>query len=257
MVYNQAHNALAMLLTSQGVTPRMGAPMYPQSTMPRLCAYCSAPLHLGRTYCSKSCAAKAQPRPRRTPEERLWRRVERRTPAECWLWTGARDVFGYGVIGLGGRQDGLMLTHRLSWTLHFGPIPDDLCVLHRCDVPACVNPAHLFLGTRAANNHDMAAKGRQRIVVRTGDAHWTRRRPDAIPRGEQHWTYRQPERRVRGVANANARFTDAEVVVLRQRYAQGGVTIRELAREQGVAKSSMGALLHGQTWRHIPMEATQ
>lgn len=77
----------------------------------------------------------------------------------CWLWTaGALSGMQYGTFGV---DTGVShLAHRVSWELHRGPIPEGLCVLHRCDTPLCVNPEHLWLGTYADNNEDMAAKGR-------------------------------------------------------------------------------------------------
>lgn len=76
----------------------------------------------------------------------------------CWLWSGdIHDQFGYGLILVGKRTT---LAHRVSWELHHGPIPDGLCVLHRCDTPPCVNPDHLFLGTQADNMRDKAVKNR-------------------------------------------------------------------------------------------------
>ena len=78
----------------------------------------------------------------------------------CILWTGSVNKRGYGQIQLAGRGGRPVLAHRLSWELANGPMASGMCVLHRCDVPGCVNPAHLFLGTRADNQRDMAIKGR-------------------------------------------------------------------------------------------------
>ncbi len=83
-------------------------------------------------------------------------RVEKVTESGCWLWTG-NLLKGYG------RMPGSQLrAHRVSYEMHKGHIPPDICVLHRCDVPCCVNPGHLFLGTHTDNNRDKVLKGRQK-----------------------------------------------------------------------------------------------
>lgn len=78
----------------------------------------------------------------------------------CWEWIGAVASNGYGVINQGRRTTGIMRAHRVSWEIHFGPVPDKLWVLHKCDNRTCVNPAHLFLGTRQDNVDDMVNKKR-------------------------------------------------------------------------------------------------
>lgn len=80
----------------------------------------------------------------------------------CRLWLGATDRCGYGVVAIGPHRH---KAHRVAWALENGPIPDGLSVLHRCDVPACVEPGHLFLGTAADNARDMGAKGRAPATV--------------------------------------------------------------------------------------------
>lgn len=79
-------------------------------------------------------------------------------PSGCWVWTRAKSA-GYGVFRANWK---LIHAHRHSWELSNGPIPKKMCVLHRCDNPSCVNPAHLFLGTMSDNTQDMIKKGRHK-----------------------------------------------------------------------------------------------
>jgi hypothetical protein len=80
-------------------------------------------------------------------------------PDGCWHWTAYRDAGGYGSFGINGR---MRPAHRAMWWITHGPVPNGLHVLHKCDVPKCVNPEHLKLGTHADNMNDKKTKGRSR-----------------------------------------------------------------------------------------------
>lgn len=76
----------------------------------------------------------------------------------CWVFIGAAQPTGH--VQFHGNNGKAVYVHRFAWELAFGPIPEGMCVLHRCDNPPCVNPEHLWIGTKADNNRDRASKGR-------------------------------------------------------------------------------------------------
>jgi hypothetical protein len=92
---------------------------------------------------------------RKTLADRLWLRVA--VAGECWEFTGHRDRWGYGAISVGRRNVG---AHRVAYELAHGEIPTGLVVMHSCDNPPCVNPAHLSVGTQGDNVRDCRTKGR-------------------------------------------------------------------------------------------------
>lgn len=86
-------------------------------------------------------------------------KVRKGAEGECWIWMGARMPKGYGQIKIPKTRRQIP-SHRLSYLIHRGPIPPGKCVLHRCDNPPCVNPDHLFIGTKLDNALDMVSKMR-------------------------------------------------------------------------------------------------
>ena len=135
------------------------------------------------------------------------------TPCELTAWPVNRRGYGQGWPA---GQNRKWLAHRWAWTQANGPIPPDMDVLHRCDNPPCIALDHLFLGTRADNNRDMAVKGRA--------AH-----------GSGHW---------------NARLTEADIPRIREMLARG-VSGRRIAEAFGVTSGTISALARGRTWSHI------
>lgn len=130
----------------------------------------------------------------------------------CWLWTASSYSFGHGMMRVDGKGVG---AHRISWILYRGDIPMGMCVCHKCDTPACVNPDHLFLGTKKDNSIDSARKGRH-----------------ADFNGEK---------------NGRCKLSVDQVYEIRN----SKETYRSLAIRYGVGKSTIGYVKDGTNWSQI------
>lgn len=151
---------------------------------------------------------------------RFWEKVDKngiynkQLKSRCWEWTAAKSCFGYGHIGI---KKKVYAAHRISWLIHTGEMPK-LCVLHKCDNPACIRPDHLFLGTRADNHRDMVKKGRS----------WDRH----------------------GEKNPRAKLTIDDVKKIKKLYATGKYTQKEIGKMFNVSDVSISYIVIGKTWKN-------
>lgn len=140
-----------------------------------------------------------------------------RKPPEgpCEEWQGQRDHHGYGRVR-GPSKDGRLRAHRVAWERVYGPIPQGLEVLHRCDNPPCCRVEHLFLGTRRDNHQDKVNKGRQ----------------------------------AKGEAHPLTKLTEEQAVFAMARLLIGETGI-SIANQFGVDKTTIEHLWRGDTWRWL------
>jgi hypothetical protein len=151
--------------------------------------------------------------------QRLMERVEFDTNGGCWFWTGSADRFGYGHTSVGPKATDK--AHRASYREFVGPIPPGAHVLHRCDIPACINPTHLFLGDQASNVADMVSKERQN----------------------------------RGEKNGQAKLTLEDVATIRSLRLMG-YSYAWLAEWCGVSRSQVSRIINGKRWMHRVREVS-
>ena len=159
---------------------------------------------------------KGQQRSIQCPVEKFWSRVDK--SSACWEWTSHKDTKGYGRVNIRGVET---KAHRYSWELHNGPIPEGdwcgtTCVCHSCDNPACVNPAHLFLGTHQDNMADMVKK----------------------------------ERQTKGTDVNTNKLSAEDVNEIREHYDSGLFSQQEIANYYNVAQTNISAIIRYESWGH-------
>jgi hypothetical protein len=157
----------------------------------------------------------------------------------CWLWTRSVDHDGYGYFKIGGETR----AHRASWAIHFGPVPEGRCVLHRCDTPACVNPQHFFLGSNEENTADRHRKRRDAAGLRNGSF----TRPQRRPSGERNGKQTKPERTPRGQVHGMHILTEEQALAI----LHSGEPTRVLAARHGVSKYAVQDIRARRSWRHL------
>lgn len=153
--------------------------------------------------------------------KRYWTHVEKRSPDECWLWTGS-VISGTAKNGRN-RYGRIMcdrtyvLAHRISYLIHKGPVPDGLLIMHSCDEPRCQNPQHLRVGTQLDNIRDCIAKGRANRAV--------------------------------GEAAGASVLTERDVLKIRSLYP--GRSQQSIADRYGVKQTTISRIVLRQTWGHV------
>jgi hypothetical protein len=134
---------------------------------------------------------------------------------DCWFWTGNKNRDDYGVFGWGGVN---VLAHRWFYEECVGPIPRKTVLMHTCDNPSCVNPAHLSIGTHSKNRRDTISKNRH----------------------------------AKGESMPTAKLTEDAVRDIRNRYAAGDANQPQLAKEYCVDQTLISHVVTGKSWRHVP-----
>ena len=148
--------------------------------------------------------------------ERFIEKIEKSSdPEGCWNWKASLRG-GYGQFKVAGK---MVLSHRFSFELFKGEIPAGLCVCHTCDNPACVNPNHLFLGTHAENMADKVKKNRQS--------------------------------RLKGTEHPQSKLSEEQVLQIRELYATGNFSQRQLAKQFGVVQAQIYRIINRKKWTHL------
>jgi hypothetical protein len=157
-------------------------------------------------------------------KERLLSHIKINIETDCWEWQGSKRN-GYGRMIVGSRKDQTRKSksaHRVSYEIYHGEIPIGMDVCHKCDNPCCVNPNHLFVGTRQDNINDRESKGRNKIQY--------------------------------GSKNGRAKLNENQVLEIRKKR-NSGMPFEKIAKEYGVCKKTIIRAVNGHNWATVVPEA--
>jgi len=149
---------------------------------------------------------------------RFWKKVKISNENECWPWLGRLDNCRYGILDIDGKG---IKAHRFSYIVHYGNVPinpPDLCVCHSCDNPSCVNPKHLWIGTRTDNMQDKMKKGRGNHL--------------------------------RGINASKVILNENQVIEIKEKL-KLDMKISELSKIYGVSRIAIWHIKKGHNWKHI------
>jgi hypothetical protein len=147
-------------------------------------------------------------------EDKFWSFVIKKGKDDCWVWLGTLYTQGYGRFYHHSLKE--TKAHRVSYLLHFGEIPKNSLICHKCNNHKCVNPNHLYAGTNDDNMKDLSVSG--------------------ILKGEN---------------NPASKLTENLILQIRKEYLKSGITTRFLSKKHNVSQGLISKVIRGDCWKHV------
>lgn len=133
---------------------------------------------------------------------------------DCWIWKAALTQEGYGTFWWDGKTGP---AHRYAWSYYHGDIPKRMVICHSCDIPSCVNPNHLFIGTVQDNHSDMVEK----------------------------------RRNVSGEKSGLSKLKEIQVIEIREKYKSGNYSSTDLSKYYGITRENVWCIVKNKTWKMV------